>query len=80
MPNQFTQAERNAIADFYKTNSAILCAAGSTATKSIDVAINAVAYKPVIYFARSASRQRVIASNQRAIKPAINKANAVIYL
>ena len=69
-----------AIDSFLSRNAPIVCAAGSTACRSIDVATNAVQYKPVIYFSRSASRQLCIASSQRGIKAALASANRVIYL
>lgn len=75
-----SSAELSAIRDYHKSQLPIICAPGSTATTSIDCATNAVNYKPVIYFSRSANRQRIISSNFRGIKKAAAIANRIIYL
>lgn len=75
-----SNSEQIAIRAFLKARDPILCAPGSTALQSLDVSTNSVSYKPILYIARSANRQRVISSTIRGIKIATDKANAVIRL
>ena len=77
---KLTENETAAIREFFKSRDPILCATGSTACNSIDVSTKSVTYKPILYFGRSANRQRIISSNARGIKSATESANRVIHL